>query len=140
MLNISKENLLKNLIKFPKKNILIILLLLSFGEWFVSDLINFAGGSIGFFVLCLGGYLYLKKDKPKFNEPKNLNGWIDLCNEDLVFFEELEATNHLEKQNIKREESLKLILNKCQKEKITCIGRKDYDSCQSLLKNHFKVD
>jgi len=41
-----------DLIKFPKKNFLIILLLLGFGEWFVSDLINFAGGSIGFFILC----------------------------------------------------------------------------------------
>ena len=79
--------------KFPKKNFLIILLFLGFGEWFVSDLIHFAGGSIGFFILCLGGYFYLKNDKPKFNEPNNLDGWINLCNEDLNFFEELEATN-----------------------------------------------
>ena len=91
--DISKDNLLKDLIKFPKKNFLIILLLLGFGEWFVSDLINFAGGSIGFFALCFGGYFYLKSDKPKFNEPNNLDGWINLCNEDLNFFEELEATN-----------------------------------------------
>ena len=95
MFDISKENFFKDLIKFPKKNFFIILLLLGFGEWFVSDLINFAGGSIGFFVLCLGGYFYLRNDKPKFNEPKNLNGWIKLCNEDLNFFEDLEASNEL---------------------------------------------
>ena len=140
MFDISKGNLLKNLIKFPKKNIFIILLLLGFGEWFVSDLINFAGGSIGFFVLSLGGYFYLKNDKPKFNEPNNLDGWINLCNEDLDFFKELEATNNLEKQNTKRQKSLELILNRCDKENISCIGQKDYESSKSLLKNHFRLD
>ena len=71
MFDISKDNLLKDFMKFPKKNLLIILLFLGFGEWFVSDLIHFAGGSIGFFALCLGGYFYLKNDKPKFNEPND---------------------------------------------------------------------
>ncbi len=140
MFDISKEKLLKGLIKFPKKNILIILLLLGFGEWLVSDLINFAGGSIGFFVLCFGGYFYLKNDKPKFNEPNNIDGWTNLCNEDLDFFEELEAKNKLDKQNVKRQKKLESILNRTDNEKISCIGQKDYDSCQSLLKNHFKVD
>ena len=79
MFDINKDNLLKDFIKFPKKNLLFILLFLGFGEWFVSDLIHFAGGSIGFFALCLGGYFYLKNDKPKFNEPNNLDGWINLC-------------------------------------------------------------
>ena len=140
MFDISKDNLLKDFIKFPKKNLLIILLLLGFGEWFVSDLIHFAGGSIGFFALCLGGYFYLKNDKPKFNEPNNLDGWINLCNEDLNFFEELEATNELEKQNSKRQKILESILNRCEKEKISCIGQKDYQSCQSVLKSNFKAD
>ena len=140
MFDISKDNLLKDLVKFPKKNFLIILLLLGFGEWFVSDLINFAGGSIGFFVLSLGGYFYLKNDKPKFNEPNNLNGWIKLCNEDLNFFEELEATNDLDKKNSKRLKALESILNRCDKEKISCIGQKDQDNCKSIFKNHFKVD
>jgi len=121
--DISKDNLLKDFIKFPKKNLIIILLLLGFGEWFVSDLIHFAGGSIGFFVLCLGGFFYLKNDKPKFNEPNNLQGWINLCNEDLNFFEELEATNELEKQNSKRQKYLNLSLIDL-KRKISCIGQK----------------
>ena len=140
MFDISKDNLLKDFIKFPKKNLLIILLLLGFGEWFVSDLIHFAGGSIGFFALCLGGYFYLKNDKPKFNEPNNLDGWINLCNEDLDFFEDLESTNNLEKQNTKRQKKLELILNRCDKEKISCIGKKDYFSSKSVFKKHFKVD
>jgi len=138
--DISKDNLLKDFIKFPKKNLLIILLLLGFGEWFVSDLIHFAGGSIGFFALCFGGYFYLKNDIPKFNEPSNLDGWINLCNEDLNFFEELEATNELEKQNSKRQRTLESILNRCEKEKISCIGQKDYQSFQSFLKSNFKAD
>ncbi len=140
MFDISKDNLLKDFIKFPKKNFLIILLLLGFGEWFVSDLINFAGGSIGFFALCFGGYFYLKNDKPKFNEPNNLDGWINLCNEDLNFFEELEETNDLEKQNSKRQKRLELILNRSDKEKISCIGQKDYVNYQSVLKSYLKAD
>ena len=140
MFDITKENLLKDLIKFPKKNIFIILLLLGFGEWFVSDLINFAGGSIGFFVLCFGGYFYLKNEKPKFNEPRDLVGWIKLCNEDLDFFEELESKNNLEKQNIKRQKSLESILHREKKEAIYCIGQRNYDSNIALFKNHFKED
>ncbi len=140
MFDISKENFLKDLIKFPKKNIFIILLLLGFGEWFLSDLINFAGGSIGFFILCFGGYFYLKNEKPKFNEPRDLFGWTKLCNEDLDFFEELESNNNLEKQNIKRQKSLESILHREKKEKIYCIGQKNYDSNMALFKNHFKEE
>ena len=61
MFDISKENLLRDFIKFPKKNLLIILLFLGFGEWFVSDLIHFAGGSIGFFCVVFGGIFLLEK-------------------------------------------------------------------------------
>ena len=140
MFDISKENFLKNLIKFPKKNIFIILLFLGFGEWFLSDLINFAGGSIGFFILCFGGYFYLKSEKPKFNEPKDLDGWIKLCNEDLDFFEEIELHNNLEKQNINRKKAFELILNRDKKEEIYCIGQKNFDSSATLFKNYFKED
>jgi len=138
--DISKNSFVKELIKFPKKNILIIFLLLGFGEWFLSDLANFAGGSIGFFLLCFGGYFYLKNDKPKFNEPRDLNGWINLCKEDLEFFNELEEKNNLEKQNINRKERLDLIINRCTKEKICCIGQNNYQLNQSLFRNYFKKD
>ncbi len=140
MFDNSKENFFKDLIKFPKKNIFIILLFLGFGEWFLSDLINFAGGSIGFFILCLGGYFYLKSEKPKFNEPKDLDGWKKLCNEDLEFFEEIELHNNLEKQNINRKKALELILNREKKEEIYCIGQKNFDSNATLFKNYFKED
>ena len=140
MFDISKENFFKDLIKFPKKNIFIILLLLGFGEWFLSDLINFAGGSIGFFILCFGGYFYLKSEKPKFNEPKDLDGWIKLCNEDLDFFEVIELHNNLEKQNINRKKALELILNREKKEEIYCIGQKNLASNATLFKNYFKED
>ena len=140
MFDITKENFLKNLIKFPKKNIFIILLFLGFGEWFLSDLINFAGGSIGFFILCIGGYFYLKSEKPKFKEPKDLDGWIKLCNEDLDFFEEIELHNNLQKQNIKRQKSLEFILNREKKEEIYFIGQKNFDSKATLFKDYFKED
>ena len=140
MFDITNENPFKNLMRFSKRNILIFLLLVGFGEWFVSDLINFAGGSIGFFVLCFGGYFYLRNDKPKFSEPNDLNGWISLCNEDLNFFEELEEKNNLEKQNIGRGKKLESILNRSGNEKISCIGQKDYDKNQLVFKNYFKED
>ena len=140
MFDINKKDLFKDLIKFPKKNFLVIILLLGFGEWFLSDLVNFAGGSLGFFILCFGGYFYLKSDKPKFREPHDLNGWINLCKEDLNFYEEFEVNNNLKKQNSKRQESLELILNRFGKEKICCIGKKNYDEDQSIFKHHFKED
>ena len=140
MFDISKENLFKGLIKFPKKNIFTILFLLGFAEWVLSDLINYSAGSLGFFILCFGGYFYLKNDRPKFKEPKNLNGWINLCNEDLNFYEKLEVNNNLDKKNIKRQKSLELIINRFSKEKISCIGQKNYELNQVLFKNHFKDD
>ncbi len=138
MLDITKVNFLNNLIKFPKKNIFIILLLLGFGEWFASDVIHFTGGSIGFFIVCFGGYFFLKNDQPKFNEPKDLDGWLNLCNEDLNFYKEIEENNNFEKQNLKRQQSIDLILNRFGKEKICCIGKKNYESTQSLFRNFFK--
>ena len=140
MFDISKENLFKGLIKFPKKNIFTIVFLLGFAEWVLSDLINYSTGSLGFFILCFGGYFYLKNDRPKFKEPKNLNGWINLCNEDLNFYEKLEVNNNLDKKNIKRQKSLELIINRFSKEKISCIGQKNYELNQVLFKNHFKDD
>ncbi len=140
MFDISKENFFKDLLKFPKKNIFIILLFLGFGEWFLSDLINFTGGSIGFFLLCFGGYFYLKNEKPIFKEPKDLDGWVKLCNEDLDFFEKIEFHNNLDKQNFKRKQSLECILNREKKEEIYCIGQKNFDSDMTLFKNYFKKD
>ncbi len=99
MLDITKVNLFNDLIKFPKKNIFLILLILGFGEWFASDVIHLTGGSIGFLIVCFGGYFFLKNDKPKFHEPKDLDGWLNLCNEDLNFFKEIEENNNFEKQN-----------------------------------------
>ena len=90
--------------------------------------------------MCLGGYFYLKNDKPKFKEPNNLDGWINLCNEDLNFFEELELKNDLEKQNSERKKTFELILNRRDKEKISFIGQKNCENYQSVLKSHFKVD
>ena len=140
MFDISKESLVKGLTSFSKKNFLILLLLFGFGEWFLSDITNFAGGSIGFFVLCFGGYFYLKSDNPKFQEPNDLNGWINLCNEDLHFYEEIEESNNLKKQNSRREESLRLILNRSEKEKIYFIGKNSHNKNESIFKDYFRED
>ena len=88
--NISKANLFKNFFKFPKANILFTFLVFGFSEWIISDLFNFSGGNLGFILLCFGGYFYFKSDKPKFNEPKDLNGWTQICNEDIESLHEFE--------------------------------------------------
>ena len=72
MFDISNKNLISNFAKFPKRNILYVLFFIGLSEWFISDVINFSGGFLGFAILCTGGYFYLKNDKPSFNEPKDL--------------------------------------------------------------------
>ena len=133
MININKENFINNFIKFPKKNLLLILFLFGFGEWFVSDVINFSGGSIGFILLCGIGYFYLKNDQPKFNEPRDLKGWINLCNEDLDFFNELEETNNFEKKNFIRKTTFNEILGNVDKPRILMIGDTEVVSNQLFL-------
>jgi len=58
----------------------------------------------------------------------------------LNFYKEIEENNNLEKQNLKRKQSLDLILNRLGKEKICCIGKKNYESNQNLFRNFFKED
>ena len=92
----AKENFFKTFLKFPKKNILLILFFLGFGEWLISDVMNFSGGSLGFIILCFGSYLYLKTDKAIFNEPKNLKGWIDRVYEQPGMLKGLEVPEKVE--------------------------------------------
>ncbi len=138
LINISKTNLLKNFFKFPKASILFTFLVFGFSEWIISDLFNFSGGNVGFILLCFGGYFYFKTDKPKFNEPKDLNGWVKICNEDLDSLSELEEKNNLEKKTNFRKNLLSEILENHEKQLITVIG----DECnlfyESLIKKYFK--
>ena len=122
MFDISKKNLFSYFAKFPKKNILLILFLLGFSEWFISDVINFSGGFIGFAILFTGGYFYLRNDKPRFNEPKDLNGWVKLCNEDLNYFEELEEKNNIAQNNVMRNNQINNIFNRTELQKISIIS------------------
>ena len=137
MIDIRNGNFIKAFLRFPKKNILVILLILGFGEWFVSDVINFSGGSLGFIILCLGGYFYLKNDEPKFNEPKDLKGWIDICKSDLDYFDELEDRNNLIIKNTKRKMLLDETINQGKVQKISIIGDDSEDIYNKLFKNYF---
>ena len=135
---INKENLFKNFFKFPKANILFTFLLFGFSEWIVSDLFNFSGGNLGFIILCLGGYFYFKSDKPKFNEPKDLNGWVQICNDDIEFLDEFEEKNNLENNAILRRNLLKDILENHEKQLITVIGDNENLFYETLIKKYFK--
>ena len=138
LIDISKENLFKNFFKFPKANILFVFLLFGFSEWIISDLFNFSGGNLGFVLLCLGGYFYFKSDKPKFNEPKDLNGWVQICNEDIDSLDEIEGKNNLDNKTILRKNLLVDILENHDKQLITVIGNKGNLFYETLIKKYFK--
>ena len=110
---------------------------MGFGEWLVSDVIHFSGGSIGFILLCGIGYFYLKNEQPKFNEPRDLKGWINLCNEDLDFFSELEEKNNFEKKNFMRETTFNEILGNVDKLRILVIGNTEEGRNQFFFERFF---
>ena len=138
MIDVSKENFLKTFLKFPKKNILIGLFFLGFGEWLISDVIHFSGGSLGFMILCFGAYFYLKKDDAVFNEPKNLRGWIELCKADLNSFELLEEENKLKKKNIYRKNKFEEILKEIKEQRIYLISDKYHHEFKLFLDKYIK--
>ena len=138
MLGITKGNFIHHFLKFPKKNLLILLLLLGFGEWFISDVINFSGGAFGFIILCLFGYVYLRNDEPKFHKPKDLNGWVDLCNQDLNFFEEIEEKSNLAKNNLARRYKFNEVLKDISKQRITLVNSNFEIEYKTILSKYFK--
>ena len=140
MIEAAKENFYKTFLKFPKKNILLILFFLGFGEWLISDVIHFSGGSLGFMILCFGSYFYLKNDKAVFNEPKNLKGWIELCEKDLIYLKELEKENKLKKNNIKYGDKLHDILKENNKQRICLISNKFHNEYILFLNKYLKKE
>ena len=140
MFNISDKNLISNFARFPKKNILFILFFIGFSEWFISDVINFSGGFLGFAILCTGGYFYLKNDKPSFNEPKDLNGWLNLCNDDLNYFDELEEKNNVIQINYTRKNKINNIVNRNELLKISLISENETVDNQFFIDKHLAND
>ena len=138
LINISKGNLFKNFFKFPKSNLLYAFLVFGFSQWIISDLFHFSGGNLGFVLLCLGGYFYFKSDKPKFNEPKDLKGWVNICNEDLDTLSEFEEKNNLENKTNFRRNLLLEILENHEEQLITVIGDKGNLFYETLIKKYFK--
>ena len=128
---------MKSFINFPKRNLFILLGVLGFGQWFVTDLINISGGSLGFFIICLGGYLYFKSDKPKFNEPKDIKGWKELCENELQFFDEIEKNNNLEKNNSERRYAYQQIINRSDKQIISIINCHRLENNLTPFKKYF---
>tara|TARA_Y100000589_G_scaffold297875_1_gene305934 strand:- start:632 stop:1984 length:1353 start_codon:yes stop_codon:yes gene_type:complete len=138
LINVSKENLLKAFVKFPKANILLIFLLFAFSEWLISDLFDFSGGNLGFIFLCFIGYFYFKLEKPKFNEPKDLNGWVKLCEEDIDYLNEFEMKNNLENKTKFRKNVLQDILENHEKQLITVIGESENKFYKTFINKYFK--
>ncbi len=140
MFDISKKNLISNFTRFPKKNILLILFFLGFSEWFISDVINFSGGFLGFALLFTGGYFYLKNDKPTFKEPKDLNGWVNLCNDELKYFDELEKKNNIKQNNFIRKNKINNILNRSELQKISIVSEDKIFDNKFFIENYLSND
>ena len=140
LFDISKKNLISNFASFPKKNILFILFFIGFSEWFISDVINFSGGFLGFAILCAGGYFYLRNDSPSFNEPKDLDGWVMLCNDDLNYFNELEEKNNIKQSNLIRKNKLNKIVNRNELQKISILSENNNLDNQSFIDNFLQND
>jgi len=140
LFDISKKNLISNFARFPKKNILLILFILGFSEWFISDVINFSGGFLGFALLFTGGYFYLRNDKPSFKEPKDLNGWVNLCNDELKYFDELEKKNNIKQNNFIRKNKINNILNRNELQKISIISENKIFDNQSFIERYLSND
>tara|TARA_Y100001970_G_scaffold294041_1_gene446193 strand:+ start:29157 stop:30488 length:1332 start_codon:yes stop_codon:yes gene_type:complete len=137
---VAKENFFKTFLNFPKKNILLILFFLGFGEWLISDVIHFSGGSFGFIILSFGAYFYLRSDKAIFNEPKNLKGWIELIEEDLNYFEEIEKENNLQNKNFSRKNRFDEILHQIKEQRICLISDLDISIYKNFFDKHLKKD
>ena len=140
LFDISKKNLISNFARFPKKNILLILFFLGFSEWFISDVINFSGGFLGFALLFTGGYFYLRNDKPTFKEPKDLNGWVNLCNDELKYFDELEEKNNIKQNNFIRKNKINNILNRSELQKISIISENKIFDNQFFIERYLSND
>ena len=138
MINVNKENLFKFFVKFPKANILFAFLLFGFGEWVISDFFDLSGGNLGFIILCFCCYFYFKTEKPKFNEPKDLNGWVKICNDDIDFLDEFELNNNLKNNTNFRKSVLQDILEKNENQLITVIGDRSNQFYKNLINKYFK--
>ena len=137
---VNRKNLLKTFLKFPQRNIIIIFFFIGFGEWLISDLMHLSGGTAGFVLASLGGYFLLKKDQPEFNEPKDINGWIRICNDDIKVLEELEKKNNNCKNNLLRKETLEKIILNYEKQSFSLVGDNIFDFYNDLFKKYFKQD
>mgnify|MGYP001371325246 CR=1 FL=1 len=141
MIETVKENFFKTFLKFPKKNILLILFFFGFGEWLISDVIHFSGGSLGFIILCFGSYFYLKNDKAIFKEPNSLKGWIELCEKDLNNFKELEKENKFRRNyNFKIEEKFNEILEENKEQRICLISDKFHNEYTLFFNKYIKKE
>ena len=140
MFDISKKNLISSFAGFPKRNVLFILFFIGFSEWFISDVINFSGGFFGFAILCTGGYFYLRNDKPSFNEPKDLDGWVKLCNDDLNYFKELEEKNNIRQNNLIRKNKLNNIVNRNELQKISILSENNSFDNQYFIDSYLQND
>jgi len=82
----------------------------------------------------------LKTDKAVFNEPKNLKGWIELCEEDLKNFIDLEKENYAKEKKIYIENKFEETLQEIKKQRICLISDNYHNEYKLFLNKYIKKD
>ncbi len=100
---------------------------IALGQWFLSDVVHFPGGEIGFISLITILWLFSSPLKAKFNSPLSVQGWIKRCHvviDQFSAFED-ESKSLLTKQD--RLNTLKRIVDRTQPQKIAIINPSNVD-------------
>ena len=95
---------------------------LFFGQWVLSDLVHFPGGSIGLFAVGASIWWFLKADKAIFNGPSTVQGWTSRCYEVIEQFEHLEdSENYLINRKI-RVNAIEKVLERSNQQNISFVS------------------
>tara|TARA_Y100001968_G_C19451246_1_gene768790 strand:- start:5638 stop:7014 length:1377 start_codon:yes stop_codon:yes gene_type:complete len=97
------------------------------GQWFLGDIAHIPGGALGVALTAGGIWWFFQSDKPKFNSPKTVKGWISRCYEVIEQFELIEDQEKFIKNKKTRINALDEILNRSTTQRIAFTSTKDVE-------------
>tara|TARA_Y100001970_G_scaffold294050_1_gene446276 strand:- start:3419 stop:4744 length:1326 start_codon:yes stop_codon:yes gene_type:complete len=124
-----------NLFKSKRNIIFLTIPLLGLSEWFISDIAHISGTSFGLLFLIGGCWWIIKPSRNNFNAPKNLKGWINLCNHVLKDFERMDKKISFSTTIESKQKALDSIINRDNIQKITFVGISNKDGLSDELIN-----
>ena len=129
-------NFVKNLLSFPFAaqnatipfgKIGLVLGSVAMGQWLLSDIAHIPGGGLGIVVVGTGIWWLFQTDKPKFDAPKTVHGWISRCHEVIEQFQLLEDQEEFLKNRQQRVNTLDEIINRSEPQKLAFASTNDFD-------------